>query len=313
MKKSLPLLLFLSTSVFATTYVVRHGDNLSSILHRLKKFPLYGQNGSVQKVASRNKIQDIEMIYEGQKLEIDFENEIESKNSDKITEAASIEEFKFQPEIREEVKALPVQKTYKMELELGEMAYVSKSPTGNLNLYGGSTRVSVEMESGQGIQSQKISLSADMIKLSNDIDFAITPKSLVLLQAEILTGVKSCSYEAYIGLGLKDVMGVRNATPNAEGQNLLIVHSRSPYLAISIGKDLLGIDFKVDGQYILASKRGKFEVKSGTFGSLEASKNIFKNKDYVIDAFIKHQIQSTKTGFTEDKDTRNLLGVEIEF
>jgi hypothetical protein len=63
-----------ATRLVVVDYIVKPGDSLGSILHRIGLSPLWGKrSGFVYKIADQNRLRNVDVIYVGQKLKISYQ------------------------------------------------------------------------------------------------------------------------------------------------------------------------------------------------------------------------------------------------
>lgn len=86
----------------SNSYIVQSGDTLSTISHQFK-----GDNSLIEKIAQDNKIEDINLIYLGEELIINTENEEQpsTEQAVKTEEVPVQEETVAQPSVTTEVVA----------------------------------------------------------------------------------------------------------------------------------------------------------------------------------------------------------------
>lgn len=303
MKKSLFVLPFLCTSLFAQIYTVQPGETLSEILYKIGLKPLYGRKGMVEEIRRLNNLEKADHLKVGQKIRIE---DVEFKSLEEVEPTTPSDPLdNTESNISDSSN---YERVYRVDVELGSMSFVSKSPTGTLKLYGGSNVINFNTKTYNYGYINEFKFSADMIRLAKNIDFPISDKSIVLLQTEIATGYAFETSEVNLGLGLQDVMGTLGASNGVQ-----LTSSRSPYLTAGFSQSLLGLNFELKGRYYLASEKGEYEIKSGSLVSIETSKSIYKAKSFKVNGFIKYQKQSIKTKLTDDQETTSLLGVGVEF
>lgn len=293
MRKTICVISISCFTTFAATYVVQKGENLSNILHKLNKKPIYGHEGSIRKVTQINNIENQNLIHPGQKIVI----------PDTLAEKECIPEFIFIP-----TAANTLNYSISATIELGSVNFVSRSKSGELNLPMGTNTLYLNFKRSMPEYDTNFFTSANMLKIPEDISFKIQPKNKLLFQAEINIGKKYNSLYINGGVGLQDILGITKTN-----NTLTISKSLTPYISTSFSKNIYNIDSTLGLKYYLKSERDQLKILGGHQISVELSKKIYKLGNYPISGMIKLQEQNTETGFSKDKDTRGTFGFKIDF